>query len=153
MRDEIELYWRIYTENCTQGRHHESMRATLTTLIAAIAAGALGLLKTDVPSCQQMPLGILVVILGLFGAFASRKHYERFALHMRRASMYRNKIDHLLRGLNLAALKREADAKHVKSFALTGRVSLAWLWSLMNLAVAAIGFGAVWFIQKSQSCW
>lgn len=153
MDDHTELCWRMYAENCVQGRHHETMRATLTTLISAIAAGALGLLKTDQPQCSQLPLAFLVIALGLFGAFVSRKHYERFALHMRRASAYRRRIDALVSGADLTTTKVSADAGHKDKFPLFSRVSLAWLWSSMNLAVVAVGIGAVCFIQSSKHCW
>ena len=152
MDDEVELNWRMYAENCTQGRQHETMRATLTTLISAIAAGALGLVKLESPSCSQLPLTALVVLLGLFGILVSRKHYERYALHMHRASHYRRRIDELLPGSALTATKRAADDKHKAKFPYFSRVSLAWLWSAMNLAVVAVGVAATWHVVKLAKC-
>jgi len=153
MDDKTELCWRMYAENCVQGRHHETMRAALTTLIAAIAAGALGLLKADHPICSQLPLAVLVIALGLFGAFVSRKHYERFALHMRRASAYRRKIDELVPGVELTVTKLSADKRHNDRFKRFSRVSLSWLWSSINLAVMGVGIAAVVFIQRGAQCW
>jgi hypothetical protein len=35
MDDRAELYWRMYQENCTQGRHHETQRAAVTTVLVS----------------------------------------------------------------------------------------------------------------------
>jgi hypothetical protein len=153
MDDQTELNWRMYAENCTQGRQHETMRATLTTLISAIAAGALGFVKLESPSCSQLPITALVIVLGLFGVLVSRKHYERYALHMRRASFYRRKIDDLVPGADLTATKRTADEIHNKQFSLFAKVSLAWLWSAMNIAVVFVGAVATWHIFRAAKCW
>lgn len=152
MQDNIELYWRMYAENTMQGRHHETMRATLTTLIAAISAGALSLLKADQLSCGQLPVAVLVMALGLFGSFVSRKHFERFELHMRRASAYRREIDLLMPGLDLTGIKRTADQDHYRDFAILSRVSLSWLWSSMNLAVFLVGLAVASSIFQKESC-
>lgn len=152
MKDEIEIYWRMYIENCTQGRHHETMRATLTTIIVAITAASLGLLKVDPPSCSQLPLPALVIVLGVFGAIVTRKHYERFALHMRRASAYRRKIDALLPGLDLTSLKRGADEKQKLAFPRFYYLSLAWLWASVHFAVVLVGLAAGALIAVRAGC-
>jgi hypothetical protein len=41
---ESEFLWRFYQDHITHGRHHETLRATTTTVLLAIAAGILGLL-------------------------------------------------------------------------------------------------------------
>ena len=141
MRDDLELYWRMYQENTTHGRHHEVQRATLTTVVVAIAAATVGFIRPhDLPLGKgYLPLTLLLTLLGLFGAVVTRKHYERFALHGRRASKYRNKLDSSLPGIDLKKLKQEADDEHAKQFPRTSKLSLSWLWVGVHLSVAAIG--------------
>jgi len=114
MDDRAELYWRMYQENCTQGRHHETQRAAVTTVLVSVVAAASAFMRpTSLPiSKGYIPFANLVSAIGAFGAIVTRKQYERFAMHMRRASRYRNEIDKLYPGLILKALKQSADAAH-----------------------------------------
>jgi len=43
----IDILWKMYEENVTEGRHHETQRATVTNLVIAIAAGVLALVTFD----------------------------------------------------------------------------------------------------------
>jgi hypothetical protein len=141
MKDEAELYWRMYLENCTQGRHHETQRAAVTTILVSVAAAGLAFMRpTNLPiSSTYIPLAVLLIGIGVFGAIFARKEYERFALHMRRAAAYRNEIDKLYPGLNLRGLKRGADHDHATHFPRLGDLSLNWLWVALHGLVALMG--------------
>src|SRR5437868_4603714 len=92
-----DVLWKMYEENVTEGRHHETQRATVTNLVIAIAAAVLGLVTYDKAITHlDLPLTIFLVFLGVFGAAFSSKYYERFRLHMKRAKKYRNALDKLL---------------------------------------------------------
>jgi hypothetical protein len=153
MDDKAELFWRMYQENCTQGRHHEVQRAALTTVLGSVAAAALAFMRpTQLPiSRGYLPLAFLLIALGLFGAAVTRKQYERFALHMRRAAKYRNRLDDMYPGLDLRGLKRQADAEHALRFKRLSKVSLVWLWVGIHLFIAIVGASvavlAIWKIQ------
>lgn len=43
----IDVLFKMYQERCTYGRHHETQRSTVSTIIIAIAAGVTGLVKYD----------------------------------------------------------------------------------------------------------
>jgi hypothetical protein len=58
----------------------------------------------------RWPLAMFVIVLGLFGAVSSAKQYERFCLHMNRASAYRNELQKRLQPAEyITELKRVAD--------------------------------------------
>jgi hypothetical protein len=92
MRDEDEILWRFYQDHLIHGRHHETLRATTTTVILAVAAGVLGFLggTHDWPlRYADLPLTLMLVAIGLLGALFSAKYHERFVFHMNRAREYR----------------------------------------------------------------
>lgn len=151
MDDKVEIYWRLYLENCTQGRHHETMRATLTTIIVAISAASLGLLKAESHACTQVILPILVFALGIFGAIVTRKHYERFTMHMRRARALREKIDEIL-NLGLAPMQEAAGKKQARDFPHIYKLRLSWLWTSVHVAVSLTGLATGAAIARTIQC-
>ena len=44
---ENEFLWRFYQDHIIHGRHHETLRATTTTVLLVVAAGVLGLLGAE----------------------------------------------------------------------------------------------------------
>lgn len=120
----IDILWKMYEEHVTEGRHHETQRATVTNLVIAIAAGVLALVTFDKAiTLIDLPLTIFLIFLGVFGAAFSSKYYERFQLHMKRAREYRNALDDILSTQIgdsrrfLKDLKKAADEHHEQSFA------------------------------------
>src|SRR5258708_4455032 len=96
---ENEFLWRFYEDHITHGRHHETLRATTTTVLLAVAAGVLGLLggaHVWPLHYEQLPLTLFLLLLGVFGAFFSAKYHERFVFHMNRAHQYRNELHNKL---------------------------------------------------------
>lgn len=129
----IDILWKMYEEHVTEGRHHETQRATVTNLVIAIAAGILALVTFDKAiTLIDLPLTIFLIFLGVFGAAFSSKYYERFELHMKRAKEYRNALDDLLSTQVddskrfLKGLKKAADEAHEQSFLATSQGKTNW---------------------------
>lgn len=141
MNDEAELYWRMYQENTNQGRHHETQRATVTTILASVAAATLAFMRPNTLPLSNgyLPFAIFLIIIGIFGAVVTRKQYERFTLHMRRAAGYRDAIETIYPGARLKEIKRAVDGRHEQEFGWLSRVSLSWLWVGVHVGIAATG--------------
>src|ERR687891_116676 len=116
MADERDILWGMYQEHCTQGRHHEDQRATMTNLIIAVAAAVIGLLSFKELSRGVWPLSVFLTLLGFFGALFSLKHYERFRYHMKCAAQYRNTLEKLLPDTRLRALREAAKSEHAGKY-------------------------------------
>jgi len=146
-----DVLWKMYQEHCTQGRHHETQRSTVVSAIIAVSAATIGIITFDrsIAAPIDVPLSVILIVLGLFGAGFSMKHYERFSLHMERARRHRDALDALLPGQPLATLKADADRAHALKFSRLEKRRLHHWWSILNLAVAFIGACllviAVWF--------
>ena len=132
--------WKLYVEHCTHVRHHESQRSTVAASILAIASAIIGLVTFDKKiESSDLPLTMLLVILGCFGALFSAKQYERASLHTERARHFRDAIDATLEGKPLKTLKRDADAAHAAKFPRLERLRLNKFWAALYLVLAAIG--------------
>jgi hypothetical protein len=138
MADDRDIYLALYKENCDQGRHHEGQRATVTNLVLTLAGVFVGLITFDQKlTVADRPAAIFVVVLGLYGALCSAKHYERFRAQMQRASAYRNKLDSTT--LGIVAAKEAADATTKGKFGILYLVRLWPLWLGLHLFIAAFG--------------
>ena len=146
-----DVFWKMYLEHCTQGRHHETQRSTVNSAIVAVAAAVVGIVTFDktIAAPTDLPLALLLVALGAFGAGFSMKHYERFNLHMERARRHRDALDALLKGQPLRRLKNEADLTHNGKFPRLHKWRLHYWWLALNLIVAIVGVAlsviAMWF--------
>ncbi len=135
-----DLYWKMYQENCTQGRHHETQRATVATALIGIAAAAIGIATFDKSLIlSDLPLTLFVVAIGLFGTIFSAKHYERFSLHMERARFYRKALDDLLTNSPLARLKKDADDENRKNHPFLEPLRLNKFWLGLHVFVILLG--------------
>jgi hypothetical protein len=139
---EKELLWKLYQDHVTHARHHETLRATTTTVLLAVAAGVLGLLGAahEWPlRYEQLPLALFLILLGVFGAFFSAKYHERFEFHMNRAREYRNVLEANLPGMGIDKLRPVADKKtELKHpWLYHRRLSAFWVW--LHLLIAALG--------------
>ncbi|HEX6480312.1 MAG TPA: hypothetical protein VF043_15850 [Ktedonobacteraceae bacterium] len=95
MSDTTEFLMRMAEENWAQARHTEDQRATLANLIVVIASIDQGVLTQIGFIKSALPLTILLIILGIYGALASAKLYKRHQHHINRARPLRKRLDEL----------------------------------------------------------
>jgi hypothetical protein len=140
-----DVLWGLYQDSVTQGRHHESQRLGMTNAILVATAASLGLVGIDqqiTPS--DIPVGVFVTALGIFGGLFSLKQYERFRNHMAFAKAYRN----ALHVDGLGPVREVARASHKKEWEngwrgwLAGTHLFVW-WAGLQLLVAALGAAVV----------
>jgi hypothetical protein len=139
---ESEFLWRFYQDHITHGRHHETLRATTTTVLLAIAAGILGLLggMHSLPLQKgQLPLTLFLFILGVFGAFFSAKYHERFEFNMFRARQYRESLEKRLPNLQGHDKRAAADAKTKAKYPRLYHRRLHKFWMWLHLSIAILG--------------
>ncbi|MBY3211776.1 hypothetical protein [Rhizobium laguerreae] len=151
-----EIFWKLYSEHCVQGRHHETQRSTVIGVILAVAAAMTGIATFDeaLGGATDTAISCFLIFLGLFGAGFSLKHYERFNLHMQRARHYRDALDDLIPGKPIAVLKDQADKLQKVEFPIMSKWRLYYWWVALNFAVSLLGialFVNVLFFPTSGS--
>lgn len=141
MKPEDEIMWRMYEEHCTHGRHHETLRATTSNILLAVAAGIIAVVTHgDTPLLiEYWPLTTLLICIGLFGALFSAKYHERFCMHTERARQYRDALEVSLPATQIRKLKTAADAISKAKFPKLFDLRLHRFWVALHLAVATLG--------------
>lgn len=140
MAETSDILWGMYQEQCTQSRHHESQRATMTNLFIAVSAGLISLVTYDKAiDVTDLPLTIFLIPLGCFGALFSAKHYERARLHVDRGREYRAKLEEILPGTELSELMGRANKHHNAEFPKVHNWHLNWFWICLHLMIALLG--------------
>lgn len=143
MKDEIEILLRYCEEQWNHIRHLEDQRATFTNFVTVVTAGLLGFVVQQRLSKQSLPLTILVVILGITGAIASEKFYERYDLHKKHEEQWLSQINELVPQARLKELAKEASDKHNAEFSkMLVNLRVHHVWRIYHLLIALLGVAA-----------
>lgn len=132
----------LYQEDLNYCRHHELQRAAATGVIFTLSAGAFGMVGLDqAVTWLDLPVLVIVLILACTGIHLSKKHYERYKFHSRRALAIRKTLDDLLPEVEIVALFKEVKEAHEKEFPF--KRSLGDIWTrlhrvLLWLAIAGL---------------
>jgi hypothetical protein len=133
--DIVLAYW---SDHRLQVRQSESQRATMTNFILVMTAGLSGLIIQQKLARSTLPLSVLIVLIGVYGALAAAKYHERAAYHLSQARA----LTDTLKGMNVLAENPELDGQrqaHYNTYPLLHRIRLHWLWTGLHLAVAVYG--------------
>jgi len=97
MKD-IDVLLELYKEQRDLGMHHEDQRATVSGLLLTAATILIGFIVYDKEVTQSdLPVAMVIVLLGIFGCLFTLKNYERFNFHRKRSRDLRLAIDAALR--------------------------------------------------------
>jgi hypothetical protein len=138
--DATLAYW---NEQRAQLRQSENQRSVLTNYVLTIAAAVSGFVIQQHFRPQTLPLSILVVLTGLYGALSAAKYHERANYHLSQA---RALTQVLLQSGGLAdndAILETFRLEHYQQFPRLSRVRLHWLWTGLHLGVAAYGLALI----------
>ena len=157
-KDRLTLLLAIYKENADQARHHEVQRERVTALVGQASGVVLGLLGGKAAlglGSPNIPLvaALFLMVLGLWGYFASSRHYERSRLHVQRLREVRLKLE-VLTLVALGAMNDLAEREHEKVFnshAFRYRRTHV-IWNAFHLLVAALGLILVLQIEPLFRC-
>lgn len=76
--DAVLAYW---SEHRQQLRQSEDQRAVLTNYVLVIASALTGLIAQQKLARETLPVAILIMILGIYGAITVAKYHERAEYH------------------------------------------------------------------------
>lgn len=139
MPDISDFLWGMYEEHTTQGRHHETQRASVTNFIIVVAGGLVAFIANKDVTKDKWPLAAFLIIVGLFGALFSAKQYERFRFHMVAAGLYREELEKIVGG-DVDEIGHKAKGVHKSSFpSLLVKLRLYYFWIALHLLIMALG--------------
>jgi len=134
--DAVLAYW---NENRAQFRQSESQRAVLTNYVLAIAAAISGLVVQQHFRMLTLPLSILVVLIGLYGALATAKYHERANYHLDQARALTKVLVQSGALPDSDPILSQYRTAHYQKYPRLYRIRLHWLWTGLHLGVAAYG--------------
>jgi hypothetical protein len=111
----------------------------MTNMILVVSAAGVGFLAQKGLRLSTLPVSGALMLLGIFGAVASAKYYERFRLHLREAGAIRQKIDETFPDLMLTDLVNSASRDQLHSFPLLARIPLYSIWISLHLLIVLVG--------------
>lgn len=139
MAADTDALLKVYEEQWAQARQHENQRATITNIVLLIASAILGFVSQQGLSSQVLPLTALLIGVGIFGAVACEKLYERTEYHLERTRFLHKRIDELHPNAQLKKLREQADAKHKAEYPRMIRLRVRHLWLALHLAIIVAG--------------
>jgi len=121
-----------YEEHCEHGRHCETERSALTTLVLATQAAVFTYLGTKEFSCKSKIVEWLIPALSLYGCVATWQLYLRIQRHRKFIGGFRRELERRLPGARVQDICRELRG--------TPKGYGPWYWPALH---ATIGIGAV----------
>ena len=132
-----------------QARQSEDQRATVTNIIIVALAAGLALVADEGLGTAWLGVAISMIMLGCFGAVATRKCFERWFRHWTRAYAYREQLFDLYPEIrdNLATFSRQTLANRTDQyeselearFRYTRSIKLHQIWVTFHVLVATVG--------------
>jgi hypothetical protein len=136
VEDAVLAYWKEHRE---QFRQSENQRAVLTNYVLVITAAVSGLVVQQRFSLRTLPLSVLIVVIGLYGALASAKYHERADYHLLQARALTRVLIDAGALPDSSAVLEEFRQTHYGKYPRLHRIRLNWLWTGMHLGIAVYG--------------
>lgn len=137
---EQETILRLYEEERTHARFHESQRETCANLLAGISAGLIGFITFDghLGLTDFVP-ALLIFCIGVYGIVFMLKLTERRKLHFNRAYAMLERLETKFEGKSARDFMRLADSETKREYPVTHRISLISVWLVYSLIIIAMG--------------
>ncbi|MBG0819591.1 hypothetical protein HS048_02305 [Planomonospora sp. ID91781] len=131
----IRAYWKEHRE---QLRQCETQRSTLSNLLIIITAALSALIVQQRFSLYVLPLCAFISMIGLYGAVAVSKYYERASYHLSQArALTKDLAERGVLGTDERLVKARTD--HYSAFPRIHRIRLHRLWMVLHFAIGLYG--------------
>jgi hypothetical protein len=139
MADPGDIMLEYWKDQRTQARNAESQRATLTNIVLLIVIATLGFVGQQGLREAMLPLTISLIVLGVFGATASAKYYERYNLHIAQAIRFSKLLGDLSLLPDFEDTLNPVRTDHADRNRWMSRIRLNKMWVALHLLVALTG--------------
>jgi hypothetical protein len=129
-------YWKDHRE---QMRQSETQRAVLTNYILLIAAALSGFVVQQQFSLRTLPLSVLTMAAGLYGAVSAAKYHERADYHLSQARALTRVLVQAGSLPDAGTALEDARQAHYSRYPRLSRIRLSWLWISLHLGIAVYG--------------
>lgn len=138
--DDKTLLWHLYEDNRSQAQFHETQRVNGTGLIGGGAAVVISTIsQSGAYNRADIPLAIVLIVIGIFGFFFCVKSYERMQLHLNRCKEFLKILDQMDDLHEIIAIKNAADKKTKTEFPFASKLKLRLFWQGVHVLIACSG--------------
>jgi hypothetical protein len=134
--DVVLAYWRDHRD---QLRQSENQRAVLTNYVLIIVAALSGFIVQQQLRPVTLPLSVLIVIIGLFGAVTVAKYHERAVYHLSQARALTRALVEAGQLLDNEAQLDVVRTAHYRNYPRLHRLHLHRLWTGLHIGIALYG--------------
>ncbi len=136
----VELLWRLYEDERSFAKHHESQRTHAAGILITLSMGLIAVVSLDGKlTAVDSIIGLMISVLGVFGVLFNQKHYERSRLHLERGYGYYYAINDRLKSLDIESIRIAANTKNANRFPFLTKRRLGNLWVFMHVVSALVG--------------
>ena len=129
-------YWKEHRE---QLRQSESQRAVLTNYLLVITSAVSGFIAQQKFAMTTLPLSLLIVAIGLYGALTSAKYHERANYHLFQARALTQALQDMGALADNDPLLAQFRQDHYRAHPRLHRVRLHLLWTGLHVGIAVYG--------------
>ena len=129
-------YWQEHRE---QLRQSENQRAVLTNYVLVITAAISGFIVQQHFAARTLPLSVLIIVIGVYGAVAVAKYHERADYHLLQARALTRVLVWAGALADQATLLEEYRQEHYRNYRRLHRLRLNRLWTGLHLGIAGYG--------------
>jgi type IV secretory pathway TrbF-like protein len=132
----VLAYW---SEHRQQLRQSENQRAILTNYVLVITSALTGFAVQQKLTRDTLPLAILVMIVGVYGAVTVAKYHERAEYHLTQARALTQTLTRLGALPHDETLLEEHRQRHYAKYPRLHRIRLHVLWTGLHVSIALLG--------------
>lgn len=151
-----QLLWDLHQVLRDQAKHHEIMRSNVINYTLVVSSALITIITFNgTVDRQDLPLSVVIVLIGLFSTLFSAAYTERHNHSRAQASALLKHLDFLFfegqASTTISQIGANAEEKHFKYklFLLLRRVTnIHWLWIAFPFVLAIIGLiltALAWF--------
>jgi len=136
----LEVLLRLMESRTGLARHAEDQRATMTNFLVTISGVLVAFVAQQRFSPPTLVISILIVILGLFGVFASLKYAQHFHLHYSASKFYQQRLQLLSPSADIFNVSAQASERNMERYPfMRKRLSVVYLWLFLHGSICVIG--------------
>jgi phosphate/sulfate permease len=138
--DKEEFAWRLYESERDFIKHHENQRTNASSILAAISAGLIVALTSDVATeTSRLMIAVSLFLVGVFGSVFSGKLYQLIHLHASRSYAYLAVVNSNFPEVDVKKVKAGVTAEQKNQFPYFSSISLNKIWFRFHLLITAFG--------------
>ncbi|MEH2171204.1 MAG: hypothetical protein V7K41_32020 [Nostoc sp.] len=139
MADSTDVLLKLSEQRWAEVKQAEDQRSALSNIILLIASAIVGIFTQKGLDRNNLPLSLLLIFLGIYGAIGSRKYRERIHYSLSILKLYRNRLNELHPDAQIEERRIQAKEFHEKLHPLMTKFYPNHLWVTLHISIAIAG--------------